>query len=127
MKSERGRLREIRRNNNDFIEALDSKVNFKVANNPYLIIKGEAGNGKSHLLGDIAKSRINNNLPTLLLLGQNFLSTKSIWENILTELNLTCSKEELLIELNGLGKQIGSRILILIDAINEGPGKSLWH
>lgn len=125
--NERGRLREISRNNNDFIEALDSKVNFKVANDPYLIIKGEAGNGKSHLLGDIAKSRINNNLPTLLLLGQNFLSIKSIWENILTELNLTCSKEELLIELNGLGKQIGSRILILIDAINEGPGKSLWH
>jgi len=41
-----------------------------------LIIKGDAGNGKSHLLGDIAKTRIDGNLPTLLLLGQNLINTK---------------------------------------------------
>lgn len=124
---EKGRLREISRNNDNFIEDLNHKVNIKIANSPYLIIKGEAGNGKSHLLGDIAKTRIDNNLPTLLLLGQNFIDDKNIWENIISELCLNCSKDELLFELNNIGKQIGSRVLILIDAINEGAGKSLWY
>lgn len=125
--NEISRLREISRNNNDFIHDLSKKINIKLANNPYLIIKGDAGNGKSHLLGDISKTRIDGNLPTLLLLGQNLISTKNIWENINSELGLNCSKKELLSELNSIGKQIGSRVLFLVDAINEGGGKDLWY
>lgn len=125
--TEISRLREISRNNNDFIHDLSKKINIKLANNPYLIIKGDAGNGKSHLLGDIAKTRIDSNLPTLLLLGQNLISTKNIWENFNSELSLECSKKELLSELNNIGKQIGSRVLVLVDAINEGGGKDLWY
>jgi hypothetical protein len=125
--NEISRLLEISRNNNDFIHDLNKKINIKLANNPYLIIKGDAGNGKSHLLGDIAKTRIEGNLPTLLLLGQNLISTKNIWENINSELGLDCSKKELLLELNSIGKQIGSRVLFLVDAINEGGGKDLWY
>tara|TARA_R110001583_G_scaffold192614_1_gene359327 strand:- start:35330 stop:40033 length:4704 start_codon:yes stop_codon:yes gene_type:complete len=125
--NEISRLREISRNNNDFIHDLSKKINIKLANNPYLIIKGDAGNGKSHLLGDIAKTRIDGNLPTLLLLGQNLISTKNIWENINSELGLDCSKKELLLELNSIGTQIGSRVLFLVDAINEGGGKDLWY
>ena len=124
--TEISRLREISRNNNDFIHDLSKKININLANNPYLIIKGDAGNGKSHLLGDIAKTRIDGNLPTLLLLGQNLISTKNIWENINSELGLECSKKELLSELNSIGTQIGSRVLVLVDAINEGGGKDLW-
>lgn len=125
--TEINRLREISRNNNDFIHDLKEKINVNIANNPFLIIKGEAGNGKSHLLGDIAKTRNNNNLPTLLLLGQNFISSKNIWENINSELNLDCSKNELLTELNNIGRQIGSRVLVMVDAINEGGGANLWN
>src|SRR5690554_1557215 len=125
--TEISRLREISRKNNDFIHDLTKKININLANNPCLIIKGDAGNGKSHLLGDIAKTRIDGNLPTLLLLGQNLISTKNIWENINSELGIECSKKELLAELNSIGKQIGSRVLFLIDAINEGGGKDLWY
>jgi hypothetical protein len=125
--TEISRLREISRNNNNFIHDLTKKINIKLANNPYLIIKGDAGNGKSHLLGDIAKTRINNNLPTLLLLGQNLNSFKNIWENFNSELSLDCSKKELLTELNNIGRQIGSRLVVLVDAINEGGGKNLWN
>ncbi|MFV8353910.1 AVAST type 2 anti-phage system protein Avs2 [Flavobacterium sp. XS2P14] len=122
-----GRLHEISRNNNDFICDLSDKINIKLANNPFLIVKGDAGNGKSHLLGDIAKTRIDGNLPTLLLLGQNLISSKNIWENFNSELGLDCKKKELLSELNNIGKQIGSRVLVLVDAINEGGGKDLWY
>ncbi|MGS4347127.1 AVAST type 2 anti-phage system protein Avs2 [Myroides odoratus] len=125
--AELSRLREIRRYNEDFIFSITKKINIKLSNNPYLIVKGDAGNGKSHLLGDIAQKRVNSNLPTLLLLGQNFHSNKTVWENIRSELGLSCSEKELLIELNNIGKQIGSRVLILIDAINEGGGADLWY
>ena len=121
------RLREISSNNRDFLNDFHDKLTLRLANHPYLFIKGAAGNGKSHLLGDIATTRISKNLPTLLLLGQNFISSKNIWENIKSELNINCSDKQLLSELNNIGRQIGSRILILIDAINEGAGADLWN
>lgn len=98
------------------------------SNNPFLIIKGDAGNGKSHLLGDIAQTRIKKELPTLLLLGQQFVDSKTVWENIYSNLSVSFTKKEMLLEsLNNIGKQIGSRVLILIDAINEGAGAGLWE
>ncbi len=121
------RLREIRDSNYEFIDNISNKVNVNLANNPYLIIKGDAGNGKSHLLGDIAKTRIARNLPTLLLLGQHFVQSKNIWENIKSSLSISCTNKQLLETLNNIGKHIGSRVLVLIDAINEGAGANLWE
>jgi hypothetical protein len=121
------RLREIEQDNNEFIDNISNKVNVNLANNPYLIIKGDAGNGKSHLLGDVAKKRIERNLPTLLLLGQHFVDSKNIWENINSSLSISCTNKQLLETLNNIGKHIGSRVLLLVDAINEGAGANLWE
>lgn len=121
------RLREIEQDNNEFIDNISNKVNVNLANNPYLIIKGDAGNGKSHLLGDVAKKRIERNLPTLLLLGQHFVDSKNIWENINSSLSISCTNKQLLETLNNVGKHIGSRVLLLVDAINEGAGANLWE
>ncbi|MBW1655918.1 AVAST type 2 anti-phage system protein Avs2 [Flavobacterium quisquiliarum] len=122
------RLREIGRCNDQFIENISDNVNINLANNPFLFIKGDAGNGKSHLLGDIALTRIRRDLPTLLLLGQHFVESKTIWENIYSNLEVSFANKEMFLEtLNNIGKQIGSRVLILIDAINEGAGANLWE
>ncbi len=122
---ESDRLWEIESNNNDFLEKLDDlKIN--LSNNPTLIIQGEAGSGKSHLLGDIASRRKSQYLPTILLLGTTFNSSFTIERNILNRLGLNCSFSEFLINLNFIGKSINSRVLILIDAINEGGGADLW-
>ncbi|MFC0781259.1 hypothetical protein, partial [Flavobacterium sp. HJSW_4] len=126
--AEIGRLREIDRNNDEFTESILTKVNVQLANDPYLIIKGDAGNGKSHLFGDIAQDRINRDLPTLLILGQQFVEGKSIWENIYSSISVSfINKESFLENLNKIGAQIGSRVIILIDAINEGAGADLWE
>lgn len=118
-------LYEVLNYNNTLLKEFDN-IGIELANNPILIIKGEAGSGKSHLLGDIADERIKNNLPTLLLLGQHFHSAKTIEENILSLLHLDCTFTELLINLDKISDQIGSRVLVLIDAINEGAGSDLW-
>ncbi|MCS3801109.1 AVAST type 2 anti-phage system protein Avs2 [Niastella sp. OAS944] len=119
------RVREIIKNNNLLLNDL-SKINIKLSNNKCIVISGEAGCGKSHLLGDVATRRIAENKPTILLLGQLFKNTNDVWRQLLSQLHLTCTKEQLLTSLNNIGKQIGSRCLILIDALNEGAGKALW-
>lgn len=121
------RLRKIKRANVGLLYNLEEKINLKLTNNPNLILEGEAGSGKSHLLGDIANEKLKNKIPVLLLLGPHFVADKTIEKNIIDQLDLKCSFDELLKDLNEIGKQIGSRVLILIDAINEGAGARLWR
>ncbi|MBK6329324.1 MAG: trypsin-like serine protease [Bacteroidetes bacterium] len=121
------RLREIDRINSNFINGILKDINLNLANKPVMILDGDAGNGKSHLFADIATSRVSMNLPTLLLLGQNFSSSINVWNNIIANLHISCTKGDLLEALNNIGKQIGSRVMVLIDAINEGPGRDLWN
>ncbi|MDJ1484230.1 trypsin-like serine protease [Cytophagaceae bacterium YF14B1] len=122
---ELSRLREISQTNNDFLDSLH-KIDIHLANSPYFLIQGDAGCGKSHLLGDIAQERMKRQKPTLLILGQSIRRERGLWQNILNQLDLSCSKDALLSSLNNIGKQIGSRVLILVDALNEGDGKKVW-
>ncbi len=123
--NELSRLREIENNNYEFLEKIED-LDINLANNPTLIIQGEAGCGKSHLLGDIATERQKLSLPTLLLLGTTFNNSSTLEQNILNKLGLTCSFDDFLSNLNNIGLNINSRVLILIDAINEGAGADLW-
>lgn len=120
------RLHEIINHNNELNNDIYA-INIHLSNNPVLIIKGEAGSGKSHLLGDIASERQKLNLPSFLLLGQHFKNSKNVEGNVLELLGLNCSYEELLKSANSIGEQTGSRFLILIDALNEGAGAALWR
>lgn len=98
----------------------------QLAMTPAMLLSGSAGSGKTHLLCDIAKERVNQKLPTILLLGQNFYEG-DIWEQIIKQLSLACTtKDEVLGILNSAGQASGSRALLLIDAINESPSKKMW-
>jgi hypothetical protein len=119
-------LRQMQQTNSKLQNELD-EIDLQLSNHPILIIKGEAGSGKSHLLGDVAKFRQQQGLPTLLLLGQLFKPGQTIWQNILAQLELNCTKTELLDTLTHIGTQVGSRVLVLVDALNEGAGKDLWY
>lgn len=119
-------LRETINSNTTFIEECNN-LHIELCNNPVLIIKGEAGCGKSHLLGDIANRRTNQSLPTILLLGTTFTEATTIERNILTQLDLNIQFSDFIGQLNEIGLSIGSRVLILIDAINEGIGANLWR
>lgn len=97
-----------------------------IANVPALLMTGDAGTGKSHLFCDVAKNRIANGLPTLLLLGEQFETTEP-WQQISQMLSVEATKDELLGSLEAAAQSRGARALILIDALNEGEGKKLWH
>jgi hypothetical protein len=98
-----------------------------LANSPYLLLKGKAGTGKSHLLAETVVNQHKREVPSILLLGQHFTSEKAPWTQITDDLlRLDCSEYDLLETLNEIGEEKNQRILFSIDAINEGKGKFFW-
>ena len=97
------------------------------ANVPALLVDGDAGMGKSHLLADIARVRLTQGWPTLLLLGQH-VSQGNPWDAFLSDLDLRShSVEQVLGALDAAGQASGVRSLLLVDAINEGGGRGVWR
>lgn len=98
----------------------------KLADLPYLLIEGNAGIGKSHLIADIVNQGFDENQFGILLLGQHFYKG-NIWTQIKNLLDVKDSKDEFLGAINSKAESINSRIIIYIDAINEGEGKEIWR
>ena len=101
-------------------------IESQLSNNPFLLLKGKAGEGKTHLLCDIAVKRIEKDEPTLMFYGQHFNGNEP-WQQIISSLDLKCSKTEFLELLNDLGAKKEKKVLIFIDALNEGAGKEIWN
>lgn len=111
----------------DALSDFCSSEQARVGVQPYLVISGDAGTGKTHLLCDVARQRITEGLPTLMLLGEQF-STEDPWTQIIRMTGLRCNNaDELLGALQAAAELQGRRSLILIDALNEGEGKLLWR
>lgn len=92
-----------------------------------MLVKGPGGIGKSHLLGNIVDERIQQGKPTILLTGSDFWDGPDPWNQIKTMLDVLCKKETFLTSLNTYAEEIGERIQIIIDAINEGSaGREYW-
>lgn len=100
---------------------------FKLANNPYLVLDGEAGIGKSHLIGDVVSRRINNGYESVFLLGQHFVTKEDPWTQIFKRLQINTRAKDFLRKLNQRGQESGKRIILFIDAINEGKGNYFWN
>ena len=98
----------------------------KLANNPFLLLSGEAGIGKSHLIGDIVTKRIKENYESVFILGQHLVTKEDPWTQIFKRLQINVNCEEFLGELNQRGEKQSKRVIIFIDAINEGKGKYFW-
>jgi hypothetical protein len=118
-------FRKLRSSIYDFTEFLYGSI-VGLSNNPFLILTGEAGIGKSHLLADVAKKREARNQFTILLLGQQFSTTEDPWSQIRKLLQIECKRDTFLSALNSKAESTGARVLIFIDAINEGEGKAIW-
>jgi hypothetical protein len=91
-----------------------------------LLLEGPAGAGKSHLVADVAKHRIDKGMPTLLILGQH-LTVEPIWQQIATVAGVDLTDTDLLQALEVAARLRGAgRALIAVDAVNEGAGAELW-
>jgi len=103
---------------NEFIEVVDTRL---------LILTGEAGTGKTHLLCDLAGQRLLAGLPTVVLMGQRFLDVSDPWTQALQQLDLSgWTSREFVAALEVVARRAGRRLLLIVDAINEGAGTRLW-
>jgi len=93
----------------------------KLSNDPFLLLTGSAGTGKTHLLCDVTKHRLKNNLPTFMVFGEYFSNESDFWFQFFSQMQFgeTITKEDFLTKINNLGKITNSRSLIIIDALNE--------
>jgi hypothetical protein len=99
----------------------------KLANNPFLLLDGEAGIGKSHLIGDIVSRRINKGHESVFLLGQHFVTEEDPWTQIFKRLQINSKADDFLKKLNQRAEESGKRIVLFIDAVNEGKGNYFWN
>lgn len=109
------------------LSRLLGSVAFEVDRSRVLIVTGEAGTGKSHLLAAEANRAVSAGRPALLFLGQQF-GQGNPWDQCERSLGLrTWSRDELFGALDAAGEAAGTRTLILVDAVNEGAGANLWR
>lgn len=106
----------------------ENKKILQIIKDRCLILRGDAGVGKSHLFADVVKNRANNNQQSILILGQHLTENKDPLAQILSLLGFTkFNKNEFLGALNTKAQANSNKIIIFIDAINEGAGKDFWR
>ncbi len=93
-----------------------------------VLLTGEAGIGKSHLLCDVAQHHIINKWPVLLLLGEHYTGGNP-WDCYLSELGVAryIDRLQFLAALDSIAQALGVRALVLLDAINEGSQRNDWR
>ena len=106
---------------------LSLKHTDSIASSRLMLLKGEAGTGKTHLLCDFAKRRIESGIPTVLLMGQRFVARDTPWIQAPQQLDLQgVNAEKFVGALEAAAQAAGCRALLIIDALNEGEGRSIW-
>lgn len=94
---------------------------FRALFDPQILISGEWGTGKTHLLCDITQSRIDRGQALLLVLAKNFHG--NVVEDICARIAAGLAADTVFERLDELARQSGERALILIDGVNEGHRK----
>lgn len=92
----------------------------------FLILKGNAGVGKSQALAYHATDRIDKESCSLLLLGSEFLTNDSVLEQIPQILNLDYGFEKLMSALERIAEKQKRFVVLFVDAINEASEKNIW-
>jgi hypothetical protein len=91
-----------------------------------VVITGDGGSGKTHLLCDAAAARAAQGLPTLLLLGQHF-DGRAPLAQIAELVQWDGPAAELLPTLAAAAQASGRRGLVMIDALNESQDSGMWR
>lgn len=110
----------------DACERLTSR-RWTLVNARRLLVTGEGGRGKSHLLADACQHQIDAGAPALLVVS-HLLRDDDPWTQIVTGLDLPrhLRVEEFLGALNSAAQAAGVRALVVVDGINERHGQALW-
>lgn len=99
---------------------------FKCYDSQKVLVLGNAGAGKSHLLASSVENAIIRNQPAILVLGEQFLTNELPLEQLCHILGWEQGIESLLGALNAVASVRGKPAIIAIDALNESGERKLW-
>lgn len=104
----------------NLLDFINNGVKIKLFTIPRMILKGEAGIGKTHLLCDYANNRINSGKPTLIFLSDELASIEDTNPVVcMTKLMGYTTSADFLKDLRSLANSSPERVCLIIDAINE--------
>lgn len=105
---------------NDLLNFIKNGVKINLFSTPRMILKGEAGIGKTHLLCDYANERIISNKPTLIFLSDELAGVEDIDPTVcMAKLMGYTTSSDFLKDLRSLANSSPERVCLIIDAINE--------
>lgn len=99
-------------------EEYAASSSFKLLFDPILLIGGEWGTGKTHLLCDVTSERLTREDPTVLVLAKNFEG--DVLADICARLGNVTSIENKFVELEDAGSKKSGRTVFIVDGVNEG-------
>ncbi len=110
----------------EFIVFLDAGA-AKAAERGALLLTGEAGQGKTHLLCDIGERAAESDRPAIVLLGGR-LSGRQFWSECAEYLGLPqIGGEALLGGMRAAAEASDAPFLLLVDALNESADPAAWR
>lgn len=99
----------------------------QAAISPYIVLVGDGGTGKSHLIADFIENQEATQQVSLLLLGQQISESMDVVASLPNLLGCDITYHELFDSLESMACGQGSRVLVCVDALNEGAGVSFWN
>lgn len=109
-----GRCLAIVRGEKEYIQS----AAFKVLSDPQLLVSGEWGTGKTHLLCDVTQERIGRGQATVLVLAKNF--QRSVVAEICARIETGRTAAEVFDRLEELANETRERAVVIVDGVNEG-------
>ena len=111
----------------DQVEILLLNDASKAAANGALLLKGSAGQGKTHLFCDVGARAIKAEQPAAVILGGS-LSGRNVWSEIAEQLGLAdVGSEEMISAMQAAAEASNAPFLLLLDALNEAADPAAWR
>lgn len=108
-------------------ESLLSSHASKAADNGALLLKGEAGQGKTHLFCDVGKRAAKVGQPAVVILC-GALPGRHVWSEIAQQLGLgSVGSEEIISAMQAAAEASNAPFLLLLDALNEADDPMAWQ
>jgi len=115
-----GRCLAIMRDEKEYIQS----PAFKALFDPQLLVRGEWGTGKTHLLCDVTQDRIGRGQATVLVLAKNFQG--NVVAEICARIQPGRTAVEVFDRLDELANETAERAVVILDGVNEGR-RSEWR
>jgi hypothetical protein len=99
-----------------------------LADQPCLLLTGNPGTGKSHLLAEVCSRYVEQGGVALFLEGAKFSTDEPPWTQLMRWAGFSGdSARDLVATLSAMAATTSSPALVCIDALNETPNRSLWR